>query len=63
MSSGNEDIEEDVEYSEETVESDESSQQTQTSEEPEVDHGKLQFLYDILDKIIEFLKNTKDKIL
>lgn len=29
----------------------------------EEDHGKPQFLYDILDSILEFLKNTKDKIL
>ncbi|WP_094228507.1 COG1470 family protein [Methanolobus psychrotolerans] len=29
----------------------------------EEDHGKLQFLYDILGSIADFLKNTKDKIL
>ncbi|WP_292470932.1 hypothetical protein [Methanolobus sp.] len=33
-----------------------------TIEEKE-DHGKLQFLYDILSSITDFLKNTKDKIL
>ncbi|WMW22724.1 hypothetical protein RE476_02575 [Methanolobus mangrovi] len=31
--------------------------------EEEEDHGKLQFLYDILGSITGFLKNTKDKIL
>jgi hypothetical protein len=63
-SSGSEDIEDDLEeYSEEKVETTESSQQVQNSTEPEVDHGKLQILYDILDKVTEFLKNTKDKIL
>jgi uncharacterized repeat protein (TIGR01451 family) len=39
--------------------SDSALNTTETKE----DHGKLQFLYDILDSIIEFLKNTKDKIL
>jgi hypothetical protein len=58
-SSGTEDIEDDTTI-EEIVVSDNSSQD---SVESEVDHGKLQFLYDILDKIMEVLKNTKDKIL
>lgn len=31
--------------------------------EETVDHGKLQFLYDILDSVTGFLKDTKDKIL
>lgn len=31
--------------------------------EVEEDHGRLQFLYDILNSITEFLSNTKDKIL
>jgi hypothetical protein len=62
-SAGSEDIEDDVDYTEETVVADESFNQTQESAEPEEDHGKLQFLYDILDKITEFLSNTKDKIL
>ncbi|MDK2937914.1 MAG: hypothetical protein PWQ51_78 [Methanolobus sp.] len=62
-SAGSGDIEDDVDYTEETVVTDESSNQTQESLEPEEDHGKLQFLYDILNKITEFLSNTKDKIL
>lgn len=45
------------EYVEDAVETDES-----VPEESE-DHGKVQFLYDILDSISGFLKNTKDKIL
>ncbi|WP_340818477.1 hypothetical protein [Methanolobus sp. WCC4] len=39
-----------------------NAEETGVTEETE-DHGKLQFLYDILDSITGFLKDTKDKIL
>lgn len=40
-----------------------AAQSDETMLEKKQDHGKLQFLYDILDSISQFLKNTKDKIL
>lgn len=40
-----------------------AAQTDESMPEEEKDHGKLQFLYDFLDSISEFLKNTKDKIL
>ncbi|WMW24870.1 hypothetical protein RE474_12415 [Methanolobus sediminis] len=55
-STGSEDIDDDYAYIEETVENDEFSQESQTFEEPEEDHGKLQFLYDILDMVTGFFK-------
>ena len=56
-------------YSDETLHEEEYPDMGNTSEtdnfvaEEGEDHGKLQFLYDILDSITGFLKNTKDKIL
>jgi hypothetical protein len=62
--SAGDEVAEDETYVEETVQSNASSQQSsENSTEPEEDHGKLQFLYDILDKITDFLNNTKEKIL
>ncbi|MBP1909105.1 hypothetical protein [Methanolobus bombayensis] len=62
-SSGNKEITDET-HIEETVQSDASPEQSsQNFAETEEDHGKLQVLYDILDRITEFLNNTKEKIL
>ncbi|MDK2826953.1 hypothetical protein SAMN04488589_1819 [Methanolobus vulcani] len=57
-SAGTENTDVNTTYNEETAFSNESSQQSQNTTEPVVDHGKLQFLYDILDMVTGFFKKN-----